>query len=129
MPKCQVGVVGTGVMATGTATLLICNRYPAVLYGRTQESCERGLRSVRAALDDLIAAGVLQESQRDKALTYLSATMAYEDLAGCQFVIESAAETIDTKREVMAHLEAVCARRRSSAPPPPPSPPTRSQRR
>lgn len=27
MPKCQVGVVGTGVMATGTATLLICNRY------------------------------------------------------------------------------------------------------
>lgn len=48
MPKCQVGVVGTGVMATGTATLLICNRYPAVLYGRTQESCERGLRSVRA---------------------------------------------------------------------------------
>lgn len=25
MPKCQVGVVGTGVMATGTATLLICN--------------------------------------------------------------------------------------------------------
>lgn len=109
MPKCQVGVVGTGVMATGTATLLICNRYPAVLYGRTQESCERGLRSVRAALDDLIAAGVLQEAQRDKALTYLSATTAYEDLAGCQFVIESAAETIDTKREVMAHLEAVCA--------------------
>lgn len=98
MPKCQVGVVGTGVMATGTATLLICNRYPAVLYGRTQESCERGLRSVRAALDDLIAAGVLQEAQRDKALTYLSATTAYEDLAGCQFVIESAAETIDTKR-------------------------------
>ncbi|MEI3306077.1 MAG: 3-hydroxyacyl-CoA dehydrogenase NAD-binding domain-containing protein [Dysosmobacter sp.] len=109
MPKCQVGVVGTGVMATGTATLLICNRYPAILYGRTQESCERGLRSVRAALDDLIAAGVLQEAQRDKALTYLSATTAYEDLAGCQFVIESAAETIDTKREVMAHLEAVCA--------------------
>lgn len=100
MPKCQVGVVGTGVMATGTATLLICNRYPAVLYGRTQESCERGLRSVRAALDDLIAAGVLQEAQRDKALTYLSASTAYEDLAGCQFVIESAAETIDTKREV-----------------------------
>ena len=74
MAKCQVGVVGTGVMSTGTATLLICNRYPTVMYGRTQESCERGLQAVGAALDDLISVGALKKEQKETALSYLTTT-------------------------------------------------------
>lgn len=109
MAKCQVGVVGTGVMSTGTATLLICNRYPTVMYGRTQESCERGLRAVGEALDDLISAGAMQKAQKETALSYLTTTTSYADLAGCAYCIESVAETIEAKREVMAHLEEVCS--------------------
>ncbi|MDD3346338.1 3-hydroxyacyl-CoA dehydrogenase family protein [Oscillibacter sp.] len=108
MKPCKVGVVGTGTMATGTAVLLICNCYPTVIHGRTEESCEKGLRLIHESLDDLIAAGVLSQSQKEKALGYLVTTTAYEDLAACAFVIESTAETIETKRDVMGHLEAVC---------------------
>ena len=109
MAKCQVGVVGTGVISTGTATLLICNRYPTVMYGRTQKSCERGLRAVGEALDDLISAGAMQKTQKETALSYLTTTTSYADLAGCAYCIESVAETIEAKREVMAHLEEVCS--------------------
>ena len=109
MAKCQVGVVGTGVISTGTATLLICNRYPTVMYGRTQKSCERGLRAVGEALDDLISAGAMQKTQKATALSYLTTTTSYADLAGCAYCIESVAETIEAKREVMAHLEEVCS--------------------
>ncbi len=109
MEKCKVGVVGTGVMSTGTAVLLTSNGYPTVMYGRTEESCQRGLNTVISSMDDLIAHGAMTEGQKTKALTYLTTTTAYEDLADCAFVIESAAETLETKQEVMAHLEAVCA--------------------
>ncbi|WP_295582039.1 3-hydroxyacyl-CoA dehydrogenase family protein [uncultured Oscillibacter sp.] len=108
MSKCKVGVVGTGVMATGTVVLLICNRYPAVMYGRSEESCERGVRTVHESLDDMIAAGVLTAAQKEKALTYLTTATSYAALADCAFVIESTAETIESKREVMGHLEEVC---------------------
>ena len=109
MANTQVGVVGTGVMATGTAVLLICNGYPTVMYGRSGESVQRGIRTVHESMDDLIAHGLLTQAQKEKALTYLSTATDYKALADCAFVIESAAETIETKREVMAQLEAVCA--------------------
>ena len=109
MAHCKVGVVGTGVMATGTVVLLTCNRYPTVMYGRSEASCQRGLDTVQASMDDMIAAGVLTPDQKEKALTFLTVTMSYEDLADCAFVVESTAETIESKRDVMAHLEAVCS--------------------
>ena len=108
MSNCKVGVVGTGVMATGTVVLLICNRYPTVMYGRTEASCQRGMDTIHASMDDMIAAGVLSEAQKAKALTYLTTATSYEALADCAFVVESAAETIETKRDVMGHLEDVC---------------------
>ena len=109
MAKCKVGVVGTGVMATGTAALLISNKYEAVMYGRTEESVQRGVATVLECLDDLIAHGIMTEGQKAKALTLLTVTTAYESFADCAFIIESAPETIETKWEVMAKLEAVCA--------------------
>ena len=109
MELCKVGVVGTGIMGTGTAALLICNRYPTSLLGRTQASCERGLASVRECLDDLIGAGVMTAAQKEQALGYLTVTASYEDLAPCAFVIESTAETLEAKREVLGRLEEVCS--------------------
>ena len=108
MEKCKVGVVGTGVMAAGTVVLLVCNRYPAIMFGRTEESCQRGIAAVEESMADMIDAGVLTPSQKEQALTYLTVTTRYEDLSPCAFIIESTAETLATKREVMAHLEAVC---------------------
>ena len=109
MENCRVGVVGTGVMATGTAALLIGNGYPVLMYGRSKESCERGVATVQEILDDLIAHGCMSEGQKTKALSLLSVASDYAALADCVFVIESAAETLETKREIMAKLEEVCA--------------------
>ena len=109
MERCNVGVVGTGVMATGTAALLIGNGYPTVMYGRSEESCSRGMNAVTEILDDLIAHGCMSEGQKGKALSLLSVATDYAALSDCAFVIESAAETLETKQEVMAKLEAVCS--------------------
>ena len=59
------------------------------------------------ALDDLISAVAMQKAQKETALSYLTTTTSYADLAGCAYCIESVAETIEAKREVMAHLEEV----------------------
>lgn len=109
MENCHVGVIGTGVMATGTAALLIGNGYPTVMYGRSEESCERGMTAVLEILNDLVAHGCMSEGQKAKALPLLHVVSDYPALADCAFVIESAAETLETKREIMAKLEEVCA--------------------
>lgn len=109
MERCNVGVVGTGVMATGTAALLIGNGYPTVMYGRGDESCRRGWNTVVEILEDLVAHGCMSEGQKAKALSLLTVASDYAALADCGFVIESAAETLETKQEVMAKLEEVCA--------------------
>lgn len=109
MEKCKVGIVGVGVMASGTAALTICNSHPTVMYARTAESCEKGVRNVTDCLDDLIAHGLMTEGQKAKALTLLSTTTEYAGLADCAFVVESVPETIAHKSEVMRNLEAVCA--------------------
>lgn len=109
MSNPKVGVVGTGIMATGTVVLLICNRYPTVMLGRTQASCDRGLAAVNESISELIAQGLMTESHRQEALTYLTVTQSYKDLADCSVVFESALEELSVKQEVMAQLEAVCA--------------------
>ena len=108
MSSQKVGVVGTGVMASGTIVLLICNRYPAVMLGRSQASWDRGLAAVNGSMDALIREGLMTETHKEEALTYLTVTQKYEDLADCAVVFECAVETLDTKKDVMAHLEAVC---------------------
>ena len=81
MEKCKVGVVGVGVMASGTAALFISNGYPTVVYARTAESCEKGIRNVTENLDDLIAHGLMTEGQKNRALTLYSVTTDYADFA------------------------------------------------
>ena len=105
MAKCKIGIVGVGVMASGTAALAICNAYPTVMYARTAESCEKGIKNVTDCLDDLMAHGLMTEGQRAKALTLLSTTTEYAGLAECSFVIESVPETIAHKSEVMRNLD------------------------
>ena len=109
MSNPKVGVVGTGIMATGTIVLLICNRYPAVMLGRTQASCERGLAAVNESISELIAQGYMTEAHRQQALTYLTITQSYTDLADCAVLFECALEDLAVKREVMEHLEASCS--------------------
>ena len=109
MAKCKVGVVGTGVMATGTVALLISNGYEAVMYGRTEESVQRGVATVTECLDDLIAHGLMTEGQKAKAMELLIPVTEYQGMAECSFVVESVPETIAHKSEVMRNLEAVCA--------------------
>ena len=109
MEKCKVGVVGTGVMGTGTAVLLVSNSYPTAMYGRSEESCKRGMATVHEIMDDFIARGYMTAGQKEKALGLLTVATSYEALAECAFIIESAAETIDTKREILEKLEAVCS--------------------
>ncbi|MGI6029885.1 MAG: 3-hydroxyacyl-CoA dehydrogenase family protein [Eubacteriales bacterium] len=107
MNQKKVGIIGTGVIGAGTATLLIGNEYQAVMLGRTQASCEKGYRNVVHNLDEMIELGLLTAEQKEACLPNLILTQSYEDLADCCAVIESASEKLEDKHEVMKKLEQV----------------------
>lgn len=103
----KVGVIGTGTIGAGTATLLIGNEYQAIMLGRSEASRQKGYENVVKNLDEMIGLGLLTQEQKEACLPNLVITGDYADLADCCAVIESAAETIEAKHEVMKQLEAV----------------------
>lgn len=105
MKEVRVGVVGTGTIGAGTATLLIGNLCHAYMLGRSDESLERGRDTVLKNLDFLVEQGLLTAGQKESCLPYLHLVKSYGDLAQCSAVFETASENIDTKLEVMARIE------------------------
>jgi 3-hydroxybutyryl-CoA dehydrogenase len=101
-----VGVVGTGVMAAGIAEVIARSNGRVVLKGRSQESLEGAKRTVARSLEKAIEKGKLERSDADEALERITTTLAFEDLAECDLVLEAVAEDLDVKGLVFKELDA-----------------------
>lgn len=104
----KVGVVGTGVMGSGTAQLCAESGYQTVMRGRTAESLARGMKAIHSTLDKQVTRGKTSPQQREAALGLLKTTTRLEDLAGCDIVVECIVEDLEEKRRLFAELDRIC---------------------
>ncbi|RKT57253.1 3-hydroxyacyl-CoA dehydrogenase family protein [Saccharothrix australiensis] len=104
----RVGVVGTGVMATGIAEVFAKRGYDVVLRARSRDKAEAALGRVRGSLDKAVARGRLAEADRDAALARVTPAVEFADLADCDLVVEAVAEELAVKRSVFRALDDVC---------------------
>jgi 3-hydroxybutyryl-CoA dehydrogenase len=103
----RIGVVGTGVMASGIAQQAAQSGFHVVLRGRSQQAVSRCLDGVGKALGRLVAKDKITQTACDEARGRIGATLALEDMKGCDIVIESVAEDLDAKREVFERLDQI----------------------
>ena len=103
----SIAVIGTGLVASGMATLFIANGYDTKMLGISPEECGRGLSLVRANLDDLVQAGVLPGHLPERFLKKLSFTLDYADLTDADFAVEAVFERAEVKHSVYRELEKV----------------------
>ncbi|WP_028937294.1 3-hydroxyacyl-CoA dehydrogenase family protein [Pseudonocardia spinosispora] len=103
-----VGVVGTGTMATGIVEVLAKAGLDVVVRGRSEGKNEAARTTLKRSLDKSVVRGRLSEEDRDAAFGRVRATTDFEDLAGCDLVIEAVAEELDVKRAVFGALDEVC---------------------
>ena len=103
----KVGVLGCGLMGAGIAQTCAQAGYRTVVREVEQGFLDKGLGRIRKFLDDGVAKGKVAPEVREKTLANLSGTTKFDDLAGCDLVIEAIIENLDEKRKSYAALEAL----------------------
>jgi len=107
-PVANVGVVGTGTMATGIVEVFAKAGYDVVVRGRSTEKAQAAVGAVKKSLDRAVTKGRMTEDERATVLARVTPTAALEDFGAVDVVVEAVAEDLEVKRSVFATLDAVC---------------------
>jgi 3-hydroxybutyryl-CoA dehydrogenase len=102
-----IGVVGTGVMATGIVEVFAKRGLDVTLRARTAEKAEAAVGKVRKSLERQVSKGRLSEVDRDAALASIVPAVDFRELADCDLVIEAVAEELPVKQAVFGALDEV----------------------
>ncbi len=101
----SVGIVGTGVMASGIAEVIAKTGAEVVLRGRSEASIKKSKAALKKSLDKAVSRGKLQESEAEGVLERVTTTLEFSDLAECDLVLEAVAEDLDVKRGLFRELD------------------------
>src|SRR3954447_25995010 len=104
-PEIQtVGIIGAGQMGTGIAQVCALAGIDVRVNDLTDERIAAGLANVDLHLARDVSRGTITEGDRRAALERIRPAPSYEDLAGCDLVIEAASENEAVKRQIFARL-------------------------
>ncbi|MCI0477295.1 MAG: 3-hydroxyacyl-CoA dehydrogenase NAD-binding domain-containing protein [Anaerolineales bacterium] len=102
-----IGVVGCGLMGSGIVEILAKNNYDVIVREVSDEFLQKGLARLDASLQKGVSRNKLTAEQKEAALSRVRGTVALEDLAPCDYVIEAAIEKLDLKKDIFARLDAI----------------------
>ncbi len=105
----KVGVLGAGMMGAGIAYISAKVGIDVVLLDATQENAEKGKAYSQDLLDKALSRSKTTQDKRDALLARILPTTRYEDLQGCDLVIEAVFEDRAIKAECTRKAEAVIA--------------------
>lgn len=101
----RVGVVGTGLMASGIAEVAAKAGNEVVLRGRSEVSIKKAKAAIARSLERAVSKGKLEQAEAGKVLARVTTTLEFEDLAECDLVIEAVAEHLETKEAIFKELD------------------------
>jgi 3-hydroxyacyl-CoA dehydrogenase len=103
----RVAVIGFGTMGGGIAMALANAGIPVRVLDTSEAGIERGLATCRANWEATARKGRLTAMQVEQRMALLSPTLAIEDLADCDLVIEAAFEDMAVKEDLFRRLDRV----------------------
>jgi 3-hydroxyacyl-CoA dehydrogenase/enoyl-CoA hydratase/3-hydroxybutyryl-CoA epimerase len=105
----RLGILGAGMMGGGIAYVSAKAGIDVVLLDTTIELAEKGRAYSQGLLDKAVDRGRSSPDKRDALLAMIKPSTAYEDLAGCDLVIEAVFEDRTVKAAVTRTAEAQLA--------------------
>jgi len=106
-PINKVGVIGAGLMGGGIAMNMANVGIPVTIVDTQQESLERGLGAIRKNYENTAKKGRLSAEQVETRCGLIQGTLAIDDLADCDLVIEAVFENMAVKKDIFANLDRV----------------------
>jgi 3-hydroxyacyl-CoA dehydrogenase/enoyl-CoA hydratase/carnithine racemase len=100
-----VGIVGAGTMAAQLAALVLrALDVPVVVLARSEDSAQRVRGAVDKTLEQHVRGGGLSPEQADTLRARFTATTDHAGLADADLVLESVAEDLATKQQVLREI-------------------------
>lgn len=103
----KVGILGAGMMGAGIAYVSAKAGMEVVLLDTAIEGAEKGKNYSTKLLDKAISRGRSTEEKKQALLNLIKTTTSYDDLEGCDLIIEAVFEDVDIKAECTRKSEAV----------------------
>jgi 3-hydroxyacyl-CoA dehydrogenase/enoyl-CoA hydratase/3-hydroxybutyryl-CoA epimerase len=103
MPTKKVGMLGAGLMGAGIAMVSAQAGIEVVLLDQSQEAAEKGKQYTA----DRLAKKKMAPEKAAEILGRIHPTTSYDDLKGCDLIIEAVFETREIKADVTRKTEAV----------------------
>lgn len=110
-PVARVGVMGAGLMGAGIACASVVSGLSVRVKDKDDLGVGRGLRYVRAILDERARDGRISAAERDALFARLTATTSLSGMRACDVVVEAVFEDLALKQAVLAEVEAVTSER------------------
>jgi len=107
IPVQKVGVIGAGTMGGGIAMNFLNVGIPVTIVETKQEALDRGLATIRKNYENTAKRGRLTAADVEKRMGMLKGTLALEELADRDLVIEAVFENMDIKKEVFGKLDRI----------------------
>ncbi|MFM2410458.1 MAG: hypothetical protein RL481_1286 [Pseudomonadota bacterium] len=104
----KVGVIGAGTMGGGISMNFLAKGISVTIVEMVQENLDRGVGVIRKNYEASAAKGRFTTEQVEGMMGILTPTLALEDLADCDLVIEAVYESMDVKKEVFGKLDTIC---------------------
>lgn len=103
-----IGVVGAGTMGNGIALVAAKAGYQVMLRDLNEELVQSGISSIENNLQRSVKKGKLDEAGYNTILGRIKPTLALEDLAETDLVIEAIIEKMDIKKRLFKELDSIC---------------------
>jgi 3-hydroxybutyryl-CoA dehydrogenase len=104
----QVGVVGTGTMASGIVEVFAKAGYDVLVVGRGQDKVAGVVAAVTKNFDKQIQRGRATEEAKAEVLARIAGSVSLDDLATVDIVVEAIAEDLAIKTTLFENLDEIC---------------------
>jgi 3-hydroxyacyl-CoA dehydrogenase len=104
-----IGVVGLGLLGRGIATCLVSHGLHVVVFDEQRELYEEVRRHIADVLPELVGRGGFPAKLLDHWPGAIRFADALNELATCDFIIESIFENAERKQELLKNLESLVA--------------------
>lgn len=103
-----VAVIGNGIIGHGVAQVFAMAGKQVVMIGRGEASLEKALANIGASFDQFVEHGVARADDRAAVLNRVATSVALEDAASAQLVVEAVTEDLELKLGIFERLDAIC---------------------
>src|SRR6478672_3889334 len=103
----KVGVIGAGQMGNGIAHVCSLAGFDVSLFDVAPDRVKAGIATINGNMARQVGKKVIAEDDRKQALARIQPAETFENLAGCDIVIETATEQEQVKRQIFSKVCAV----------------------